>query len=34
MSFNRNPYKARLFKTINVDTSNWPEQHKFISNLT
>ena len=33
MSFNRNPYKARLFKTINVDTSNWPEQHKFISTL-
>lgn len=33
MSFNRNPYKARLFKNIDIDTSNWPEQHKFISTL-
>lgn len=33
MSFNRNSNKPRTFNTMHIDTSNWPEQHRFISNL-
>ena len=33
MSFNRNSNKPRTFNTMHIDTSNWPEQHRFIANL-
>ena len=33
MSFNRNSNKPRTFNTMHIDTSNWPAQHRFISNL-
>ena len=33
MSFNRNSNKPNKFHSFDIDTSNWPAQHRFIANL-
>ena len=33
MSFNRNSTLPNKFHSLNIDTSNWPAQHRFIANL-
>lgn len=33
MSFNRNSTIPNKFHSFNIDTSNWPAQHRFIANL-
>ena len=33
MSFNRNSTIPNKFHSFDIDTSNWPAQHRFIANL-